>query len=159
MEILDVILLIISVSILVTLFVESVKNKKWMIYVDKQLKNLDYIENDSILRRTLSDMEFENRQYKRHEEDRDKAGEKAKKYEKTGEKRDDEERFVIVGAGNLILSKSPEWQCGKGSGFRFGVSWGEFGESGGVIHKSEALKLAEFIQDSIGDQNSKDFNN
>jgi hypothetical protein len=51
-------------------------------------------------------------------------------------------KYYITGAGYLIIGKSPRNFTGNAVGFSFGVSWGKYGETGGVIDWKEALKLA-----------------
>jgi len=53
--------------------------------------------------------------------------------------------FDVVGAGNIQISKSAEYQCGGKIGFSFGVEWGTHGYTGGVLSQEEAVKLAEHI--------------
>jgi len=61
--------------------------------------------------------------------------------------------FVTVnGAGQIQISKDDIWQCGGEKGFDIGVSWGKHGYAGGVIPRSEARNLAEWILKNLTDK-------
>ena len=53
--------------------------------------------------------------------------------------------FEVVGAGQVGISKDAHALCGNAVGFTFGVSWGRNQFSGGVMSRSEALRLAKHI--------------
>lgn len=53
--------------------------------------------------------------------------------------------FEVVGAGVLRISKEANGLCGNAVGFSFGVSWGRHEFTGGVMSRSEALRLARHI--------------
>lgn len=53
--------------------------------------------------------------------------------------------FEAAGAGKISLSESAHHHCGGVVGFQVGVSWSEDGYLGGVLGRSEAKKMAEFI--------------
>jgi hypothetical protein len=57
--------------------------------------------------------------------------------------------FTIPGAGEIRLSRSTSFTTGGVEGFTFGVEWGEYGYSGGVLSKEEGVKLANFILRSV----------
>lgn len=65
--------------------------------------------------------------------------------------KDKEEFFCVEGAGEIALSKSTGHGCGVAAGFGFGVSWGQFGFTGGVIGLREAKRMAEFILQKIAE--------
>jgi len=44
-----------------------------------------------------------------------------------------------------MISESAQWSCEGKKGFSFGVEWSQYGYSGGVISKEDAIKLAEHI--------------
>jgi len=60
--------------------------------------------------------------------------------------------FDVLGAGQIEISESANWQCGGKTGFGFGVEWGKHGYAGGVISREEAIKLAEFILNTVGEK-------
>lgn len=60
---------------------------------------------------------------------------------------DSREYFKVRGAGNIAISKSSDYQCGV-IGFNFGVSWGRYQYTGGVLSKEDAKRLALFILDN-----------
>lgn len=53
--------------------------------------------------------------------------------------------IYIGGAGILELSKLPNWQTERITGFHLGVEWGKHGFAGGVLSQEDAIKLAEHI--------------
>lgn len=53
--------------------------------------------------------------------------------------------FPVAGAGEIRISKDCCNSCGGVVGFGIGVSWGRFGFTGGVISRSEARQMAEYI--------------
>lgn len=61
----------------------------------------------------------------------------------------EQERFDIIGAGELIISRSPNWTCGNEVGFSLDVTWGRFGETGGMIPREEARRLANLILEEL----------
>ena len=65
-------------------------------------------------------------------------------------------RFDVIGAGQIELGNSPFCRCGGEIGFHFGVSWGKYGFTGGVLAKEEAKKLADFIYAQL-EKNKGDF--
>lgn len=62
-----------------------------------------------------------------------------------------EEKFEVVGAGDIIISVNANSHCGHRAGFSFGVSWGRHGGVGGVLPRMEAIRLAEFILERCAD--------
>lgn len=59
------------------------------------------------------------------------------------------EYFEVPGAGKIQISKEPTSMTGGAIGFSFGVEWGQYGYSGGVIDKKEAVRLARHILRSV----------
>lgn len=55
------------------------------------------------------------------------------------------EYFEAPGAGHVELSKDCHCRCGGAVGFHIGVSWGQYGYTGGVIGRTEAIRMANFI--------------
>ena len=53
--------------------------------------------------------------------------------------------FDVPGAGDICISEDCHHSTGKVVGFSFGVEWGRYGFSGGVIGRDEAKRMAEFI--------------
>lgn len=53
--------------------------------------------------------------------------------------------FDVPGAGEICISESCHHYTGKVAGFSFGVEWGLYGFSGGVLGRDEAKRMAEFI--------------
>lgn len=53
--------------------------------------------------------------------------------------------FDVAGAGKIEIGKNCNSNTGKAFGFTFGVSWGRFGYSGGVLDREDAKKMADFI--------------
>jgi hypothetical protein len=62
-------------------------------------------------------------------------------------KYDTEPEFEVKGAGKLILGKTPHAMCGGSVGFR--MSWCD--RAGGVLGRSEALRLANYILENLKD--------
>ena len=60
--------------------------------------------------------------------------------------------FGVAGAGRIEISESANWECGGKIGFSFDVEWGRHEFAGGVLSKDEALKLAEHILKTLGQQ-------
>lgn len=60
-------------------------------------------------------------------------------------------RFKVAGAGDIVISDSAEGRTGGAKGFHFAVSWGPYGEAGGVLDMADALMLAEHIIKVCGD--------
>lgn len=58
-----------------------------------------------------------------------------------------EREFDVKGAGKLILGKTPHSMCGGSVGFS--LSWTD--RPGGVLGRSEALRFANYILDSLKD--------
>jgi hypothetical protein len=56
-----------------------------------------------------------------------------------------EREFDVKGAGKLILGKTPHSMCGGSVGFS--LSWCD--RPGGVLGRSEALRLANYIFESL----------
>jgi len=67
----------------------------------------------------------------------------------------EEVRFKVAGAGELILGTGINTVCGGLIGFHLGVTWGNHGESGGVIDREDAKRLADFILITLENQQSK----
>lgn len=63
-----------------------------------------------------------------------------------------EHRFYVSGAGELIFGESINSSCGGVVGFHVGITWGRHGESGGVMDRKEAKKLADFILNQLNNQ-------
>lgn len=59
------------------------------------------------------------------------------------------EYFDVPGAGKIQISNEPTSMTGGAVGFSFGVEWGQYGYSGGVIDKKEAVRLARHILRSV----------
>lgn len=59
--------------------------------------------------------------------------------------------FDVSGAGNIKIIKEPHSLCGESCGFSFGVSWGRYGYSGGVLGRDEAKRMAEFMLAKIAE--------
>jgi hypothetical protein len=59
------------------------------------------------------------------------------------------EYFDVPGAGKIQIGKEPSAITGGAEGFGFGVEWGQYGYSGGVIDKKEAVRLARHILRSV----------
>ncbi len=57
----------------------------------------------------------------------------------------DSEKFIVDGAGGLVISNSAGSRTGSAIGFSIGVEWGMHGYAGGVIDKKEAVRLAKHI--------------
>ncbi len=55
----------------------------------------------------------------------------------------------VPGAGSLKIGVSPHCMCGGRVGFEIGVSWGQYGYSGGVLPRSEAEKLLIMLNESL----------
>ena len=53
--------------------------------------------------------------------------------------------FEVPGAGDIRISESCHHGTGGVMGFSFGVEWGKYGYTGGVIGRDEAKRMAEFI--------------
>lgn len=53
--------------------------------------------------------------------------------------------FRVNGAGKIQITEDCQHLCGSEEGFSFGVEWGKYGFSGGVLPKDEAKRLAEHI--------------
>lgn len=53
--------------------------------------------------------------------------------------------FNVAGAGTIRMSHEAHSWTGGAIGFSFGVSWGAHKFAGGVLSRSEALKLANHI--------------
>jgi len=62
-----------------------------------------------------------------------------------GYPKDNRSLFPVTGAGIVSVSNSASASCGDTVGFSIGVSWGRHGYAGGVISRTEALKLAKHI--------------
>jgi len=58
---------------------------------------------------------------------------------------DDANYFDVPGAGKICISGTAHNRTGNVVGFSFGVEWGAYGFNGGVLSRSEAKKMAEFI--------------
>ena len=58
---------------------------------------------------------------------------------------DHELRFPVQGAGELIIGKSAGARCGTAVGFHLTVSWGIYGEVGGVMDAKVAKQLVNHI--------------
>lgn len=61
-----------------------------------------------------------------------------------------EQKFYVAGAGHIIFSLSTNVMTGGATGFSLGVSWGKYGETGGVLDTKEAKLMADFIYERIG---------
>lgn len=59
-------------------------------------------------------------------------------------------KFRVTGAGSIRISADTDYQCRQDTGFDFGVEWGCFGYTGGVLLAGEALRLAIHILDALG---------
>jgi len=57
--------------------------------------------------------------------------------------------YETQGMGNLWVSISNQWQCGGRTGFSISIG----GEPGGVLPNEEALKLANYILETINKDN------
>ncbi len=53
--------------------------------------------------------------------------------------------FEVIGAGMLRIGNNADCRCGGKTGFSIGVEWGAHGFAGGVLDKSETIKLAKHI--------------
>ena len=53
--------------------------------------------------------------------------------------------FEVPGAGDICISESCHHLTGGVIGFSFGVEWGKYGYTGGVLGRDEAKRMAEFI--------------
>lgn len=60
--------------------------------------------------------------------------------------------YEVQGAGRLEVSASPHCVCGTAHGFHIGVSWGNYGFTGGVMDWRVAQQLAEAILAAIAEQ-------
>ena len=60
--------------------------------------------------------------------------------------------FKVTGAGELKISNSNSFSCGRKRGFSIEVSWSEYGFSGGNLPTEEARKLANLILNGIEDE-------
>lgn len=58
---------------------------------------------------------------------------------------DELERFVVPGAGYIEISKHAHALTGSAVGFHFTVTWSRHYPAGGVLSRSEAIKLANHI--------------
>lgn len=56
-------------------------------------------------------------------------------------------KLECVGAGEIIISKSPHHLCGGRVGFNFCATWG--GSCGGVLPRGEAEKLIAMLQEQL----------
>lgn len=63
----------------------------------------------------------------------------------------DEEKFEIVGAGEIAISTDANHFCGDRAGFSFRASWAKYPYAGGVIPRMEAIRLAEYILERCAD--------
>ena len=52
---------------------------------------------------------------------------------------------VVGSTGKLIISDNCDGRCGGKTGFHLGVTWGKYGEAGGILPQEEAKELAEHI--------------
>lgn len=57
----------------------------------------------------------------------------------------EDKEFAVHGAGLIRISSTVDATTGGAVGFSFGVSWGRHEYAGGVIDKSEAIRLAKHI--------------
>lgn len=67
-------------------------------------------------------------------------------------KYDTDLEFDVKGAGRIILGSGCHSACGRAIGFSFGVSWGRHGVVGGVLGRTEAKKMAEYILGKLKDE-------
>ncbi len=67
-------------------------------------------------------------------------------------KRDSENStyFHVHGAGDIEISNGAYSSCGGAkNGYSIGIEWGEYGFSGGVISRADAIKLANHIYNNL----------
>lgn len=62
-----------------------------------------------------------------------------------------ENKFEIIGAGEIAISTDINHHCGNRAGFSFRASWAKYPYSGGVLPRMEAIRLAEFILEVCAD--------
>ena len=61
-------------------------------------------------------------------------------------------QFEVVGAGQVQLSNVAGWKCGKTVGVSFNVSWTNHGMCGGVMDRSEMIKLRDHLNSLIDNE-------
>ena len=57
--------------------------------------------------------------------------------------------FNVNGAGRIQITEDCQYSCAGEEGFSFGVEWGKYGFTGGVLPNQEAKKLAEHILNAL----------
>ncbi len=70
-------------------------------------------------------------------------------------KHTDEYRYPVVGAGDLVISISKHGMRGTGTarGISVGVTWGKYGEAGGVMDISVVRQLVDDLGEWLKDKN------
>lgn len=59
------------------------------------------------------------------------------------------DHFKVESAGEIEIGHGIHSMTGMAVGFHFGVSWGRYGYAGGVLGRSEAKRLAEYILEQL----------
>lgn len=61
--------------------------------------------------------------------------------------------FNVEAAGEIEIGSGIHSMTGRAVGFHFGVSWGRYGYAGGILGRSEAKRLAEYILEQLNKEN------